>query len=427
MARATLATLTRRFLICAFSAGYLGAAPAAPVCREPQPQAPIPDVALQEVAVGLRNPTHIAAAFDGSHRLFVVEQAGTIRVMADGKLIAAPFLDIRNRVESGGEMGLLSMAFSPRFADNGWFFVNYTTRAQGKLYTHVARFTTPARGRPDAPTPLPVQRADIADAKSETVLLRIEQPYSNHNGGQLAFGPDGFLYIGMGDGGAGNDPHDHAQNLNSLLGKLLRVDVDGRQAPLAYAVPGDNPFVGHAGARAEVWAYGLRNPWRFSFDAKDGRLFLADVGQNAVEEVDVIEKGGNYGWRIMEGNICTPKFGAQCDQRGLALPIQVHRHPEGYSITGGFVYRGRDIEGLCGTYLYADYVTRRLWGLRLVASRVSAARELLGSGASSAVLARIGASSGVPAISSFGEDEQRELYVADHAGGRILRLVAARR
>ncbi len=401
-----------------------------PACREPQANESIPDIALAEVAAGFNSPTHVTAAFDGSNRLFVVEQAGTIRVIAEKKMAPAPFLDIRERVESGGEKGLLSVAFHPRFAENGWLYVDYTTRIADKLYTHVSRFTVVTPGRANAgdpKRPSEVDRTAAVDPNSELVILRIEQPYSNHKGGQLAFGPDGYLYVGMGDGGSANDPHNNAQDLNSLLGKLLRIDVDHEQPPLAYSIPLGNPFVGRFGARAEIWAYGLRNPWRFSFDAADGRLFLADVGQNAVEEVDLIERGGNYGWRIMEGDICTPKFGTQCDRRGLAMPIQVHRHPQSNSITGGFVYRGPAIEGLCGTYLYGDYVTRRIWGLRHDGKRVTATRELIGPGVLNRIASRLGGPDNLPAISSFGEDDRREIFVADHVGGRILQVVPVSR
>jgi hypothetical protein len=410
-------TLIDVALICALGLAVVGGAWGTPAatCREPQADAPIPDIALEEVAAGFTSPTHVTGAFDGSRRVFVVEQAGTIRVVHDGSVAAEPFLDIRGRVESGGERGLLSVAFHPRFADNGWFYVNYTARIAGKLTTRVSRFSAAQRG--------------AADPGSELVLLSIEQPYSNHNGGQIAFGPDGYLYVGMGDGGSSNDPHNHAQNLNSLLGKMLRIDVDRAQPPRAYSIPPGNPFAGRPDARPEIWAYGLRNPWRFSFDAADGRLFVADVGQNAVEEVDLVVRGGNYGWRIMEGDICTPHFGASCDRGGLELPIQVHRHPEGGSITGGFVYRGLAIEPLCGIYLYADYVSGRLWGLRHDGRRVSAARELIGPALPARIAARLGvaASGRLPPISSFGEDDQREILVADHAGGRILRVVGPTR
>lgn len=382
-----------------------GAAP----CAEPPATAPIPDITLAEVASGFNNPVHIA--HDGTpQRLYVVEQAGTIRIIENGKVLPEPFLDISARVESGGEKGLLSVAFHPRYADNGLLYVDYTTRRDGRLYTHISRFRRAAPLR--------------ADAASETVLLRIEQPYSNHNGGQLAFGPDGYLYIGMGDGGSANDPHDHGQNLGSLLGKILRIDVDASGGGLPYVIPPDNPFTKRKDARAEIWAYGLRNPWRFAFDAATGRLYAADVGQDAVEEIDIIERGGNYGWRIMEGDICTPAINAQCDRRGLVPPIHVYRHPEGFSITGGFVYRGASVPGLCGVYLFADYVTQRLWGLRYDGARVATHRELIGAAFIERALGRWRL--GSLQISSFGQDADLELYVAAHQSGRIFRIVAAR-
>lgn len=382
---------------------------AAATCAEPPATAPIPDITLAEVASGFKNPVHIA--HDGTPgRLYVVEQAGTIRIIENGQVLPEPFLDISARVESGGEKGLLSVAFHPRYADNGLLYVDYTTRRDGRLYTHVSRLRRAAARR--------------ADAASETVLLRIEQPYSNHNGGQLAFGPDGYLYIGMGDGGSANDPHDHGQNLGSLLGKILRIDVDASGAGLPYAIPPDNPFTNRKDARAEIWAYGLRNPWRFAFDAAKGRLYAADVGQDAVEEIDVIERGGNYGWRLMEGDICTPAINAHCDRRGLVPPIHVYRHPEGFSITGGFVYRGASVPGLCGVYLFADYVTQRLWGLRYDGARVAAHRELIGTAFIDRVLGRLRL--GSLQISSFGQDADLELYVAAHQSGRIFRIAAAR-
>lgn len=215
----------------------------------------------------------------------------------------------------------------------------------------------------------------------------------------------------MGDGGAANDPHNHAQNPASLLGKMLRIDVDKTDPGLAYSIPMDNPFVGRPGYRAEIWALGLRNPWRFSFDAGTGRLWAADVGQNQVEEIDIIRRGGNYGWRIMEGDICTPGIDDDCRKDGLEPPLHIYRHPAGFSITGGHVYRGKNIAGLCGTYVFGDYVTKRLWGLRTDGRRVRAHREL---------------GKGRFAVSSFGVDEAGELYIADHASGTIWRVVTAR-
>lgn len=377
-------------------AGLLGASAvyAAAPCVEPPAEAGFPPVMLQEVAQGLREPVHIAVAPDASDRLYVVEQAGVVRVVERGRLRPEPFLDIRDRVESGGEKGLLSIAFHPRYRDNGLLFLDYTARDAKGLHTRISRWRRAT--------------ADRADPKSETVLLRIDQPYSNHNGGQLAFGPDGYLYIGMGDGGSANDPHGHGQNPASLLGKLLRIDVDRADAAQAYAVPPDNPFVKKPGYRPEIWALGLRNPWRFSFDARHGALWLADVGQDQEEEINIIRKGGNYGWNVMEGNICTPAVNPRCDVTGFEAPIYTYRHPQGFSVTGGFVYRGLAMPKLCGAYLYTDYVSKRLWALRVRDGRVVTQGELLR----------------LPhAVSSFGEDAHQELYLADHRGGKILKIM----
>ncbi len=373
--------------------------PATPAAPRATPAAPANDLErlsfrLAPVVQGLRRPTHVTSAGDGSGRLFVVEQAGQVRIVRDGRLLPRPFLDIAALVGSrGNEQGLLSVAFHPRFAENGTFFVNYTNHDG---HTIVARYRV-SRDDPDR-----------AEPSSATVLLTIEQPAANHNGGLVKFGPDGYLYIGTGDGGAAGDPWNNGQRLDTLLGKLLRIDVNGA-AP--YAVPADNPMLNRAGARPEIWAYGLRNPWRFSFDRATGDLFIADVGQNAWEEVHVQPAGSrggeNYGWKIMEGETC---FRAeQCDQSGLELPIAVYGHGSpagGCSITGGYVYRGAAFPRLVGTYLYADYCSGNLWGLRAS-----------GAGWSGALL-------GVLNIrpSSFGEDEAGELYLTDHSGG-LYRLV----
>jgi glucose/arabinose dehydrogenase len=366
---------------------------AADRCREPATPG-FPSIALTQVASGFDAPVHVAVAPDDRQRLYVVEQRGTVRIVEQGRVRAEPFLDLRAQVESGGEKGLLSIAFHPRYRENGLFFVDYTARDAGGLHTRISRLRRAT--------------AERADPKSETLLLRISQPYSNHNGGQLAFGPDGFLYIGMGDGGAANDPQNHAQNPDSLLGKLLRIDVDRADGQRPYAIPRDNPFAAKSGHRPEIWALGLRNPWRFSFDAASGALWLADVGQDRVEEINLIRKGGNYGWRVMEGDICTPGVNPRCDPTGFEPPLHRYRHPDGFSVTGGFVYRGRAIPGLCGAYLYADYVSKRLWALRVRDGRVTAETELLRT---------------PHAISSFGQDGDDELYLADHAAGKVLRLV----
>ncbi len=341
-------------------------------------------VKLERIVSGLSNPVYVTHAGDGSGRLFVVEQAGIIRIIQKGALLATPFLDIRDRVESGGEKGLLSVAFHPKYKTNQRFFVNYTTRRGLQLKTVIAEYKVSAAD------------ANVADPTSERVLLEIAQPL-------VKFGPDGFLYIGMGDGGSAGDPFGNGQNLNTLLGDLLRIDVD-RGTP--YAIPPDNPFVGRADAKGEIWAYGLRNPWRFSFDRCNGRLFLADVGQNRWEEVDLIEKGGNYGWNIMEGAHCF-RPPTNCNTTGLKLPIAEYANPTlGCSITGGYVYRGKQHAGLMGRYFFGDFCSGRLWALTESASGSWTMTELLQTGLS---------------ISSFGEDEEGELYVIDYSGS-IYRL-----
>lgn len=378
------------------AAGQLGSTvtQAAPGCSEPAPDAVFPAVALKEVAAGLKKPVQVVVPPGEPARLFVVEQAGRVLIVDGRGGRPQVFLDIRPQVNSGGEKGLLGLAFHPQYPDNGKFFINYTAHDAQGLHTRIARLTR--------------LTATLADARSETLLLRIGQPYSNHNGGQIQFGPDGYLYIGMGDGGAANDPQGHGQNTDSLLGKLLRIDVNGSDPQRPYAIPPDNPFVGKKNYRPEIWALGLRNPWRFSFDAQRGDLYLADVGQNRVEEINRIRKGGNYGWNIMEGDICTPGVNATCTPAKYDPPLFTYKHPEGFSVTGGYVYRGRAIPGLCGAYLYADYVTKRLWALRAPTGRVTAQAELLR----------------MPhAVSSFGQDADGELYLADHAAGKILKLV----
>lgn len=362
-------------------------------CTEPDPSAPFPPIALQEVAHGLKLPVYLTDADDGSDRLFVVEQAGLIRIIDHGRLLDEPFLDIRDKVDSGGEKGLLSVAFHPAYRDNGYFYVDYTAYQRG-LYTIVSRFKR--------------RTATQADPGSEEVLLKIKQPFANHNGGLVMFGPDGDLYIGMGDGGLAYDPFGNGQNATTLLGALLRIDVDHASGGRHYGIPSDNPYVGKKGYRDEIWAYGLRNPWRFSFDSADGRLFLADVGQDRVEEIDIIKRGGNYGWATMEGDRCTD--GDTCKKDGLEMPVFTYLHPTGFSITGGFVYRGNEIDGLCGTYLYADYVTKRIWGLRIRNGEVSAQGRLIDAPDN---------------VSSFGQDHMKELYVLGHRAGTVMKIVAA--
>ncbi len=358
-----------------------------------EPAFAVVDIVLEEIVSGLSSPVYITHASDGTERLFIVEQRGTIQILDNGTLLGTPFLDIHSRVSSGGERGLLSLAFHPDYVSNGRFFVDYTN-TNGD--TVISEFLVSA-GDPN-----------VADDTSETLLLQVAQPFENHNGGQLQFGPDGMLYIGMGDGGSGGDPFGHGQDITTLLGALLRIDVDSGSP---FSIPSDNPFVGLPG-RDEIWAYGLRNPWRFSFDRQTGRLFLADVGQGDVEEVDLIEKGGNYGWNIMEGDQCfSPP--SDCDMTGLELPIATYGHPPadptgGRSITGGYVYRGSQFIDLDGLYFFGDYSTGRIWILEETSPEVFTRTELLDTDLS---------------ISSFGEDEDGEIYVVDH-GGTIYQIVS---
>ena len=360
------------------------------------PPAPGAAVALELMAEGLASPLFAAHAGDGSGRLFVLEQAGRVRVVRDGRLLPVPFLDIAGRVSSGGERGLLGLAFAPTFAVDGRFFVDYTD-PDGDTVVSEFRAADPA--------------ADRADATSERVLLRIDQPFPNHNGGALATGPDALLWIATGDGGSGGDPLGNGQRLDTLLGKLLRIDPRP-VAGAAYGIPAGNPFVGRAGALGEIWASGLRNPWRFSFDRASGDLWIGDVGQNTIEEVDRWPAGApagpNFGWNTMEANACF-KPGEGCDPAGLVLPVAEYGHDLGCSITGGYVYRGSALPSLAGTYLYADYCSGTIWGLDAAATR-PAPRILLEAGL---------------AIASFGEDEAGELYVVDLAGGRVFRVTAS--
>ncbi len=353
-----------------------------------EPQA----VRLAEVVSGLASPVHLAAP-PGDTRLFVVEQPGRIRIIEDGELLPTPFLDIVSKVGSGGERGLLSVAFHPDYASNGRFYVNYTDRSGD---TRIEQYTVSAADP---------NRADEASAK---LILAVEQPYANHNGGLLLFGPDGMLYVGMGDGGSGGDPHGHGQNKGTLLGALLRIDVDGGDP---YAIPPDNPYAGESAARGEIWAIGLRNPWRFAFDPPANRLYIADVGQNRYEEVNVAAAdapGLNYGWNIMEGAHCYP--GGSCDRDGLVLPALEYTHDDGCSVTGGLVYRGAAIPSLVGHYLYADYCAGWIRSFRYDGTAAADRRELIAGGAGS--------------ILSFGQDAAGEVYVLS-SNGRVYRIEPA--
>ena len=348
---------------------------------------PLPDISLRLVTRELKQPVHMTHAGDNSKRLFITEQTGVVRMLKDGRLQRSPFLDIRERVKSGGETGLLSIVFHPSFKKNRRFFVNYTS-SKGGLHTVISEFHADSH-------------LEFANAESERIILTVSQPFSNHNGGQIAFGPDGYLYIGLGDGGAGNDPLGSGQNISTLLGSMLRIDVDKKESGKEYAIPQDNPFVDKFKARAEIWAYGLRNPWRFSFDPVEGTLYAADVGQSAREEINVIEAGKNYGWNIMEGSICTPGLSSNCATTGLTLPIAEYTRDKGISVIGGFVYRGSKIPDLCGAYLYGDFGSGRIWALQYQNFKVKRKKLLIDTNYS---------------ISSFGTDEDFEIYMVDYSG-----------
>lgn len=346
-------------------------------------------VELEPVLSGLISPVYVTSARDGSNRLFIVEQGGRIKVLQPGATAPAVFLDISSRALLGSERGLLGLAFHPDFRTNRRFFVDYTRQPDGA--------TVIAEYRASESDP------NLADT-NETTLLLIPQPFANHNGGMIAFGPDGFLYIGMGDGGSANDPGNRAQDLNNLLGKILRIDVDHANGAIPYSSPADNPFFGAAAGLDEVYAFGVRNPWRFSFDRLTGDLYVGDVGQNAWEEIDVITPGGNYGWRVTEGNHCNPSIGGgSCSVIGLIPPIAEYLHTAGRcSITGGYVYRGARRTLPSGTYVYADFCSGEIFSLGVGGQSV-----LLDTGMN---------------ISSFGEDEAGEIYVVG-LGGTIHRLI----
>lgn len=350
-------------------------------------------IALTEVADELTAPVHVTHSGDGTRRLFVVEQTGRIVVLSAASEPSV-YLDLTGRVSTGGERGLLSVAFHPAFATNGRLFVYYTDAAGD---TVVAEFTVdePLTGTPTV--------------ESETLVLAQEQPAANHNGGQIAFGPDGYLYVGLGDGGGAGDTFGNGQKPDTLLAKILRVDVDAESGP--YGIPADNPFVDDASHRPETWAWGFRNPWRFSFDRETGELWAGDVGQNEWEEIDVVVAGANYGWPQAEGNHC---YTEGCDLEAFTGAVWEYSHADGgVSVTGGHVYRGCRMPDLEGVYLFADfnYTDSPLWSLTWNGTTAAAGPVQL---------ATTGA-----LISSFGEDEEGELYVADIRGGRLLKIVPA--
>lgn len=352
-----------------------------------------PQTGALEVAypnLTFERPLWFGHAGDNSGRLFVIEQAGLILVFdsSNATAVVDTFLDIRVPVNDGGnEEGLLGLAFHPDFETNGFFYVNYT--ASSPRRTIVSRFTASPSS------------SNNADEATELPILTFDQPYSNHNGGCLQFGPDGYLYIATGDGGSGGDPHDNGQNRRTMLGKILRIDINSAEGGNQYGIPDDNPFANATdSSRPEIFAYGLRNPWRFSFDPANGRLWAADVGQNAIEEIDIIESGKNYGWSVMEGNDCF-KPDSGCDTTGLVRPIFQYTHADGQSVTGGYVYRGAKVSGLVGRYLFADFVSGRIWSLQYTPGQPASVTQL----PKTSLL-----------ISSFGVDAEGELYVTSFDG-----------
>jgi glucose/arabinose dehydrogenase len=366
---------------------------AAPASAQDAPAAPA--VGLELVST-FRQPLGVADADDGSDRLFVLEKTGTIRIVQDGEVLDTPFLDITDRVRSAGwEQGLLGLAFAPDYSDSGLFYLHYTDLGGN---TMVARFAV-------------TDDANIADPESEEALLRQAQPFSNHNGGHIAFGPDGYLYIGLGDGGSGGDPENNGQRLDTWLGAMLRIEVDPEYVPEGqpYGIPEDNPFVDEEGALPEIWAYGLRNPWRFSFDRETGDLWIADVGQNRIEEINVAaidDAGLNYGWNPTEGTECYLEEG--CDTSGFTLPVMEYPHDFGCSVTGGYVYRGEEMPDLQGQYIFADFCSGLIWS------------GSSGDGETWTMSTPV--ETGL-AISAFGEDADGNLYVTDLEGGGVYLIV----
>lgn len=342
-------------------------------------------------------PVDLTHASDGTNRLFVLEQEGTIRVFENAAATSSSkvFLDIKKLVSYGGEAGLLGLTFHPDYKNNGYFFLNYTTKVSGKLETAIVRYKVSA-GDPN--------RADPASA---TVLFTFDQPFDNHNGGAVKFGKDGYLYVSTGDGGSWGDPSNNGQNKSAWLGKILRVDVNSKTKG-NYGIPADNPFADNKeGFREEIYAYGLRNPWRISFDDATNTLWAGDVGQNTREEIDIIVKGGNYGWRLKESTDCyNPK--RDCGTEGLIDPVLDLPQANGeHSVTGGFVYRGKAVPSLEGKYVFGDYVSGRLFALE----------TQNGKAVQNSIIAE-----GVGQISAFGTDKSHELYICNHGTGKILKL-----
>jgi|SRR5207302_883464 len=384
------------FVVVLIATGAIFLASCGSTNTTPQPNVPPTSLklSLNTVVSGLSSPVDLEVSADNIGRLFVVEQPGTIRIISNSALLPTPFLDISSQVDFGGEKGLLGLAFHPSYSQNRRFFVNYDRVVGGQMQTVISEFEASATN------------PNLADRTTERILFTVDQPFPNHKGGQLVFGPDSFLYIGLGDGGSGGDPLRNGQNLETMLGKMLRIDVDHTSSGLPYAIPPDNPFAS-GGGLPEIWSYGLRNPWRFSFDRPSGRLFCADVGQDHYEEVDILQKGGNFGWNIMEGLHCF-NSASGCNMSGLTLPIAEYDHTEGDAVIGGYVYHGTAIPQLADTYLLSDFGSGTIWNLTESPPGTWTRTRLLSTGRN---------------VSSFGQDSSGELYVLDYSGS-VLKLVA---
>ena len=361
----------------------------------PTPTPTLIPVTTQVLATGFTQPLDLESPPDNSGRLFVVEKGGTVRILQNGTVLPQPFLNISAKVVTQVEEGLLGITFHPNFQTNGKFYVNYVRSSGGQIQSVISEFTaSPAN-------------ANQADPATERILLTVNQTgnFPNHKAGQLAFGNDGFLYFGLGDGGSEGDPLGNGQNTQTLLGKMLRIDVNSTSPGKQYGIPADNPFVA-GGGLPEIYAVGFRNPWRFSFDRPSGRLFVADVGGDRFEEVDIVQKGANYGWNTMEGDHCfNPP--ANCNMAGLSLPIVEIPHPDAEAVMGGFVYHGTALAGMQGVYIFGD-LNGKIRALVENPANTFTLSTLMNTGFN---------------ISSFGQDSAGELYVTDIANGRVLKIV----
>jgi len=364
-------------------------------CGSNSLQAPPSQLALHVVAQGLTKPLFLTSAPGDSSRLFIVDQDGRIRIVRNDTLLATPFLDLSGHVSSGSEQGLLGLAFHPNYRTTGWLYVDYTNVTGD---TRVVRYTVSAD-------------PNVSDSTTSDTVLAVAQPFANHNGGMLVFGQDGYLYVGLGDGGSAGDPQGNGQNRHVLLGKILRLDVD-HGSP--YTIPATNPFRGDTSARAEIWDLGLRNPWRFSFDRATGDLYIADVGQDLWEEVDFEASGAtggvNYGWNVMEGAHCYNA--ATCNQTGLTLPVVEYSHANGCAVIGGYVYRGSRLPELTGQYLYSDLCSGWVRSFQVLLGQARNPHDWT---------SEINPGGGV---TSFGEDARGELYILN-GSGTVYRIVRA--